>query len=166
VLCFLVLACSDKGKASFLTTPAYGRPSTCPEGAADPYGDGTPSSLQAKCSFENAAGESITRLGGQVLALGTSGSPGTGVPGIRVTVHRVEGAPNPRSPGKAVGHATTDAQGSYHMSAILPAGDYLVVVRAEEDGEPLAHRKITLTGRRDRTVEDVVLWLPVDQRLE
>jgi hypothetical protein len=122
--------------------------------------------MQAKCSFENAAGESMTRLGGQVLALGTSGSPGTGVPGMQVTVHRVKGAPNPRSPGEAVGHATTDAQGSYHLSAILPDGDYLVVVRANEDGEPLAHRKITLTGKRDRSVEDVVLWLPVDPRLE
>lgn len=166
VLLLLVLGCSDKGRVNVLTTPAYGRPSTCPEGAIDPHGDGTPSPIEARCSFDNAAGASMTELGGQVLAEGSPGSPGTGVPGMRITVHRVLGAPNPRSPGDAIAHATTDAQGSYHLNAILPPGDYLVVARAKEGGEPLAHRQITLTGKRERSVEDVVLWLPVDPRLE
>jgi len=165
-LSVLLLACSEQASVRVLTTPAYGRPSTCPEGAIDPHGDGTPSAMQARCSYDNAAGQSMTRLGGQVLAEGDSGSPGIGVAGMRVTVHRVRGAPNPRSPGDVVGHATTDTQGSFHLGAILPSGNYLVMVRAEEGGEPLAHRQITLTGKRDRDVEDVILWLPRDPRLE
>jgi hypothetical protein len=160
----LVASCGRPGKMHMLATPAHGRPATCPDDAVDPYGTGMPSSMQARCSYDDMA-RNMTRLGGKVVTEGEPGNVvGVGVPDVIVTVHRARGPAG--MPGERVAHATTDRQGGFHLAAILEPGEYLVVVRAQPDARPLASRRFSLGGNRVREIEDLLVVLPRDPRLE
>ena len=142
-------------KLELANKPAAGRPATCPDGAVDAFGDGTPSPMDARCSYEDAFGEGMSRVRGKVMGEGDHGGLPRPLSGVQVTIHRVEAG----GLGRPVARATTDAQGSFSFSAFLPAGDYALVV----DGGAL--RTISLTGAGARVLDDVSLIVPADPRL-
>jgi hypothetical protein len=77
-----------------------------------------------------------------------------------VTVHRVRDPARQAGSGETIAKTTTDAQGSFHLSAILPPSQYDVVVRDPADGQVLTFRRIRLEGVDPRTLEDLQLTLP------
>lgn len=151
--------------------PGYGRVATCPEDAVDArgglagFGDRTPSPMEAKCSYQDAAGP-ITQLVGRVLAKGEAADLPEPVAGVPVLIHRVreedDGGP---ALGPVVAETTTDPQGGWSLSASLPAGDYIVVVPGDEPGEILARRPLKLVGQGARKVEELEILVPLPQPL-
>jgi hypothetical protein len=153
--------------------PGAGRVATCPDGATDVFGDGTPSPMDARCSYDDALGEGLTQVRGKVLAESDTGPLPTAVEGAVVTVHPF--ADEAGGSGRlqpAVARAITDAQGSFSLSAMLRAGTYVFAV----DGS--AQRTIELSDDRDvraqgsathgsgaRSLDDVRIVLPADPRL-
>jgi hypothetical protein len=157
VLASAPLACGQRRpmKLELANRPAAGRPATCPDDAVDVFGDGTPSPMDARCSYDDAFGEGLSRVRGKVLGEGESGALPQPLAGVEVTVHRLEGGTIDRPVARAI----TDAQGAFTFSAILPAGEYALVVPGG------AHRTITVGGAGARVVDDVVLVVPVDPHL-
>jgi hypothetical protein len=142
-------------KFELANRPAAGRPVTCPDDAIDVFGDGTPSPMDARCSYEDAFGEGLSRVRGKVMGEGDPGGLPQPLAGIEVTAHRVEAGVL----GAALARATTDTQGSFTFSAILPAGEYALVIAGG------AHRTITLGGAGARVIDDVLVLVPADPRL-
>lgn len=105
-------------------------------------------------------GPGLTRIRGTVVSEPAVAEPDSaarwvvdGLTGVRVDVHP---APPPEEPEKlpdSVTHTTTDAQGSYFITAYLKPGDYVVVV--SKDGRSLARRPLRLEGRGTRSFEDL-----------
>jgi hypothetical protein len=157
------LGCGDRGGLNFVNTPSAGRAETCPNGAVgiDNRMGYDPNTV--KCSYSDAIGDGVTTISGQVRA--ADGGLGVAVPDLLVTIHAIDGPARPETPGPALGKATTDAQGSFRFSAVLDAGEYLLIARAEVGGQTLAFESLSLEEAQRRKLEDVLLWLPVDERI-
>ena len=87
------------------------------------------------------------------------GLVGPGLADMVVVVHRVGPGGAPAS-GEPVARARTDAQGQFHLSAILPPGRYDVAVHATPEGPALTSQRIDLEGVRPRRLEDLHLVVP------
>lgn len=146
-------------RAPFATRIAYGRPDTCPEDAVDPYGDGTPSPMDLRCSYDDGTGSVPTRVRGRVSVEGAAGTTGRSPGRVDVVVHEapkvIDGPP-----GRRVAHATTDPQGTFLVSAMLRSGEYVLVVTSPEGGRPLVQQPITIGGEAGHRIEDVRLVVP------
>mgnify|MGYP002400450198 CR=1 FL=1 len=78
---------------------------------------------------------------------------GDGLPDVKV---HVRAARPDGSAGEIVAEATTDAQGGFSVAALLPAGEYMLVVPPLVPGPPMATRRFELSGG-DRAVPDLDL---------
>ncbi|MBL4689537.1 MAG: hypothetical protein JKY37_33425 [Nannocystaceae bacterium] len=106
-----------------MSQAAHGRPDTCPDGAVDPFGDGTPAPDDARCSYQ-APGGSLVELRGQVTTASDGAHPGEPVDGVEVVVFVVvEGG---RGVRREVARTRADAQGSFSIAAMLRPGRYTV----------------------------------------
>jgi hypothetical protein len=132
----------------------------CPANITDPNPNGTPSPVQTRCAYEDSAGGGITKLGGKVYVEGSRGGLGTGAPNMIVTVHRVRDPARKPGSGEQVARTTTDAQGGFHLSALLPPAQYDVVVRDPANDRVLVFRRIRLEGVDPRTLESIQLTIP------
>jgi len=162
LLCVPAAGCKGGG-VNLVRTPAVGRADTCPDDAVaidERYGPGP---NEVRCSYSDAMGQGVTTMSGQVRA--EDGGIGVGMGGLVVSVHAASGPPNPDAPGPALATTTTDAQGSFHFSAVLGPGDYLLVARDEKAPGALAFRTLTLDAGTRRELSDLLLWVPTDERL-
>jgi hypothetical protein len=143
----------------FATQVAYGRPETCPDDAVDPYGDGSPSPMDLRCSYTDGTGSMVARVRGRVLREGPPGSPGESPGRISVVLHRA-----PKVPGGPLGpelaHTVTDPQGSFSLGAMLRPGELLISVYGSEGGRALVERRVTIGGEAGFRLEDVRLVIP------
>jgi hypothetical protein len=161
-LAVALTACKGGG-VNLVNTPSVGRADTCPDDAVaidDRFGPG-PS--EVRCSYSDAIGQGVTTLSGQVRA--EDGAIGVGMGDVVVSVHAASGPPNPDDPGPALASTVTDAQGSFHFSAVLDAGDYLLVAKDENAPGALAFRTLTLDAGTRRELSDLLIWVPADERL-
>ena len=166
----VLAACSTGARANshyrYPREVTYGRTSTCPDVRLPPLRDGNVSPDAARCSYSDANGAKVTHLAGKVLAEGGPGDPGVGVADVKVAVHAVEGPLfDPASPGKRLGHATTDAQGNYSVRGIFIPGDYALVVN-EPTGEPLTFRVVRVEPDATGELRDLHVVIPIDPRLK
>jgi hypothetical protein len=139
-LCVTSPGCRRSGgnrpRLSFPTSPAAGRPSTCPEDAVDPGGMAPGlGPMDVRCSYDDAAGGGLVQLRGQVLLEPDPGTLPEPVAEVTLTVHRN---------GSVVGRATTDAQGTYSVSLNLKPGEYELRVVTKDTGEVLATRRVNV----------------------
>ena len=145
-------------------TPAYGRPSTCPESPAQFMQPGT-SNLDpfspdaARCSYEPPATSAPAQLRGSVQVPGPASAPalGAGVEGVRVALYPEGTSAGNLEGSTALGRARTDASGAYFLTApIEEAGEYLLVVHGA-DGEPPLSVQVIRATRGSQTVPAVVV---------
>ena len=116
-----------------------------------------------RCSYEDAVGAGATRLSGRVEAASPVAATGPGIEGILVTIHVVDDPARAAGFGRTVARARTDAQGRFSLSAVLPPGTYDVVARTSPEGPALAVRRLRLDGKRVRTVDDLLLVVPLGE---
>ncbi len=153
----LLTGCAGREGGSnfnFLTTPAYGRPDTCPDDAVDPGGPGG-GPMAARCSYANASGEMMQLRGSVLLEVSGSGIPRP-AEGMRVIVSD--------DAGKQVGRTTSDAQGRFTVGLSQPPGAYVLRVVATDTGAVLTERSVVVPEGA-RTVNDLDLVLPLDPTL-
>lgn len=153
----LLTACSGASKEtnfSFLSSPAQGRPATCPDDAVDPGGPGG-GPMAPKCSYDNAK-SGLVQLRGSVLLQGADGTRHAPAEGMRVTVHR--------DGGDSIGRTVSDAQGRFSVSLSTGPGSYRLRAVAEESGEVLAERPFVIVEGA-RSVDGLDLLLTVDPAL-
>lgn len=146
-------------KIPFATQAAHGRPDTCPEDAVDPYGDGSPSPMDLRCSYDDGTGSMLTRVRGRVALEGPPGSPGESPGRVEVVVHEAPRALEGPL-GRRVAHATTDPQGGFTVGAMLRGGAYVLVVPDPAGGRPLVQQRITVGGDAGHRLDDVQLVIP------
>jgi hypothetical protein len=143
----------------FATQVAYGRPDACPEDAVDPYGDGTPSPMDLRCSYTDGTGAVLTRVHGRVLFEGPPGSPGESAGRVTVVLHRA-----PRALGQPLGpelaRVVTEPQGTFTLGAMLRAGELVLVVADPDGGPPLLQQRIVVGGDAGHHLADVRLVIP------
>lgn len=145
-------------RVPFATQVAYGRPDACPEDAVDPYGDGTPSPMDLRCSYADGTGSVLTRVRGRVSIEGADGTLGAAPGRIEVVLH--EAPKQLDGPlGRRVAHATSDPQGVFSLGAMLRGGQYVLVV-SDDGGAPLVQQRITLGGDAGHRIDDVWLVIP------
>jgi hypothetical protein len=145
-------------RVPFATQVAYGRPAACPDDAIDPYGDGTPSPMDLRCSYTDGTGGVLTRVRGHVMLEGPPGSTGDPPGRVEVVMHE---APRGEGPlGPEVAHASTDPQGAFTMGVKLRRGEYVLVVRDEAGGRPRAQQRVTVGGQDDSALDRVRLVIP------
>lgn len=155
VLC-LAAGCGGSKKEhsfSFLSTPAQGRPSSCPDDAVDPGGPGG-GPMAPRCSYEGVA--TGVQLRGTVLLAGEDETLHRPAEGMRVTVHGEDGA--------QVGRTRSDAQGQFSVSVNLGPGSYTLRAVAEETGEVLVERPFVIPEGATR-VAGLEILLPLDPAL-
>ena len=143
---------------------ADGRPQTCPDTPITDVMPGVPTRDTTRCSFADSVGQDRTQLSGTVLAEDPGNRSGLPMEGIEVTVHKAEG-PGGSASGNALGHAVSDAQGHFNVSAILEPGDYELVAVAA-DGRPLGRARVMLAEGVTRRVENLRLLCRAHNRLE
>jgi len=154
------LGCKARGTAAvFPTQPAAGRSPLCPEAPVGVAG----SPDVRRCSYEDAVGAGATRLSGRVEAASPMAGTGPGLEGIVVTVHVVDDPVRAAGFGRTVARARTDAQGRFSLSAVLPPGTYDVAARTSPEGPVLAVRRLRLDGKGVRTVDDLLLVVPLGE---
>ncbi|MCX4243170.1 hypothetical protein [Paraliomyxa miuraensis] len=146
-------------RTPFATQIAYGRPETCPEGAVDPHGDGTPSPMDLRCSYDDGTGSIPTRIRGRVSLEGSPGTVGRSPGRVEVVVHEAPKAIDGPIGGR-VAHASTDPQGVFVVSAMLRSGEYVLVVRTPGQARPLVEQRITLGGPAGHRIEGIQLVVP------
>jgi hypothetical protein len=134
-------SCSQDSPLKYPHIQAAGRPANCPDRPmTNPNGIASPDAI--RCSYDDGVGAGSARLTGSVYGEGQSAMSDVALEGVSITVHKIKGA---SSPGDIVGRATSDPQGRYSMSAMLPEGEYLVIARDAEGNElaraPLRTRK-------------------------
>ena len=157
--------CSRPLVAVFPRQPAYGTPETCPDVRTDVGVEGVGVD-DVRCSYADALGGAVFKLSGSVRAADPNGGPGFAVEGILVSVHPYDGVPNPRNLDAALGSTKTDAQGHFHLTAIMKKpGGYLVVARAKEGADVLTYRALQIEQPDHPSLERVELTLPVDPAL-
>jgi hypothetical protein len=138
---------------------AHGRTEACPDSpVTDPRG--LPTSDAIRCSYSDTANVGQTRLAGTVFGEDPAAMPGIPLEGVAVRVHEL------RSDGRLgdeVGHATSDAQGHYHLAVMLEPGDHAVVAVDETGGELGRARFFADDGTK--VVDDVFVMIPLDPAL-
>lgn len=117
---------------------AYGRPATCPDDAVDVFGDGRPGPDDLRCSYSDTAGGELVRVAGRVQLAPVGATLGEGLPEVTVLVQEIEAR---GTIGRVVARATTDAQGTFSVGAVLKAGEYELVVPGGAAGTPRASRR-------------------------
>ncbi len=146
-------------RAPFASQVAYGRPDACPEDAVDPYGDGTPSPMDLRCSYSDGTGGIITQVRGRVLLEGAPGSPGDSPGRLDVVMHEAPRAlDGPLGP--EVGRASTDPQGAFTLGVKLRAGEFVLVVPGAAGGRPRVQQRIEIGGEAGHRLEGVRLVIP------
>ena len=155
----LAPACANNNRSNrarrlrpkFVGRAASGRPDTCPEGAVDPFGDGTPGPDDLRCSYRDVPGGSVVEIRGQVITEPDGAAPGRGVADTEVVITgTVDGGPP-----KVLARTTTDAQGSFSLAAMLPPGRYALALA----GRPATARTLEVQGNGDDP-DDLVLIVP------
>jgi hypothetical protein len=160
----LLLGCRPRDSDYDLAVPSgvpTGRPSGCvdtPFLGPDPYNasrgiDCTPRTSRA----------SVTMLRGKVVEEALAGLPGAGLEGMLVSVHPASGTPTLSRLPKPLAEATTDAQGSFVLSAVLGAGTYFVAVRPSADQAAVTIQQVSVVERDSQT--ELLLRVPVDPKL-
>jgi hypothetical protein len=134
---------------------AYGRPATCPDNAVDVFGDGRPGPDDLRCSYSDTAGGELVRLGGRVQRPTVGATLGEGLQGVTVLVQEIEPS---GATGRVVARAITDAQGTFSLGVVLPAGEYLVVVPGAGAGPPRASRRFEI-GHGQKQMNRLDLFL-------
>lgn len=159
--------CARPHSFNLVNTPAYGATGNCPQSPAtlgqDPSGAGEQFSPDAaRCSYADGINGTVVELGGQVRADLGPANPGLAAEGISVTLHPLtQGASLAESTGPKVAVATTDAQGNWHMSAMIPEmGDYILVARDGPAGAALAFMRLRIDGPDQGGLDRLVLVLP------
>ena len=148
--------CGADSPLKYPHVQASGRPAHCDQQPmTNPNGIATPDAV--RCSYEDGIGPGSARLQGSVYGEGESSVSSVALEGVVVTVHKLRGA---SSPGDVVGRATSDAQGHYSLSAMLPEGDYLVVAR-DVEGTELARAPLRTTNSSESQLK-VNLHVPLD----
>lgn len=145
---------------------AHGRPMTCPQVRLPPLRDGGVSPDAARCSYSDAQGSQVVGVAGKVVAEGGPGDPGTGVGGIFLSIHRMEGASlNLDDPGRQVAHARTDPQGRYSVSGTFVPGNYAAIARDPEDDHVLAWRIFIVAENAIGRMDGILVTIPLDPNL-
>lgn len=160
-LACVALACAGgrEHRSVFVTTPASGRPETCPDGAVDPsagYMRGA-SAMSARCSYEDVAGGGLVQIRGKVLLESAPGQSPQPVADQVITVHR-------KSDGKQLGRSRTDRQGAYSVSLVASGEPLEIRVVADGTRQVLSTRLLNVPART-RRVAGIDLLLPIDARL-
>lgn len=146
-------------RVPFASQVAYGRPDACPEDAVDPYGDGTPSPMDLRCSYADGTGGIITRVRGRVLLEGAPGSPGDSPGRLDVVMHQAPRAlDGPLGP--EVARVSTDPQGSFTVGVKLRGGEYVLVVPDPAGGPARAQQRIVLGGEAGFQLDGLRLVIP------
>ncbi|MCA9695117.1 MAG: carboxypeptidase regulatory-like domain-containing protein [Myxococcales bacterium] len=166
----LVGACKNH-RAVWPRNVAHGAPSTCPENKFPPLGDTSEKHIispdLAKCTYTDALGASVLRVSGKVLtASDAPGDPGTGVPDVIVTVHRVDNHVVVTDPGPRIAKSITTAQGNYSISSPFTPGRYLLIVHDRQTDAVLAHRILEIAGSDIEPKDDFHITIPVDPSLQ
>lgn len=155
--------CRERGrrptKVPFATEIAYGRPATCPEDAVDPYGDGSPSPMDLRCSYADGTGGVLTQIRGRVQVAGGPGSSDASPGRVDVTLYRAPRAPGDPL-GPAVAHTVTEPQGTFSLGAMLRGGAHVLVVTEPDGGALLVRRAIEVGGDAGHRLDDVRLVIP------
>ena len=160
-------ACAGRGKAggtgepprvrmSYADRIAYGRPATCPDDAVDVFGDGRPGPDDLRCSYSDTAGGELVRVAGRVQRPAAGATLGEGLPEITVLVQEIEPG---GGVGRVVARATTDAQGTFSVGAVLKAGEYVLVVPGAGAGAPRASRRFEV-AEGQRTLDRLDVFVP------
>ncbi|MGB1700018.1 MAG: hypothetical protein ACPHRO_08705 [Nannocystaceae bacterium] len=144
--------------------PAYGRPVTCPESPAQFVQPGTDSldpfsPDAARCSYVAPATAAPARLRGTVQSPGPDAAPtlGPGVEGVRVELYAPGVTTTNAADATPIGRAETDASGGFFLTApVEAAGEYLLIVRDEAGGPPLAARFVEASAG-DQTVPTLIV---------
>lgn len=159
-------------KAAWVREPAAGRPATCPDGAVDPFGDGTPGPMDARCSYADAYGGAAVQVRGSVSGEAEGGGLPVGLADMVVELRaqpkpQAEGARKPKAPTAAargpLATGRTDAQGAFSMSAVVRPGRYRLLVRAQPGGAVLATSTVEIASAG--TTDKVRILVPVDPAL-
>jgi hypothetical protein len=124
-------------------TPAYGRPSSCPDDAVD-LGPGT----RDRCSYADADRDLVQVRGKLVQEM-----PGTLPIGIADAEVRLVRIADDGSESPALARTTTDAQGSFSLRAYARPGEYALV-----SGD--ARTSVLVAKKGPRTFADVQLLIP------
>lgn len=95
------------------------------------------------------------RLGGRVQRPTVGATLGEGLPEVTVLVQEIEPS---GATGRVVAQAVTDAQGTFSLGVVLPAGDYLVVVPGAGAGPPRASRRFEI-GEGHKKVDRLDLFV-------
>lgn len=164
-----VSGCARPHSFNLVNNPAYGPTGNCPRSPAtlgqDPSGAGEQFSPDAaRCSYSDGIDGMVVDLGGQVRADLGPANPGLAAEGITVTLHPLaSGASLAEATGPRVAQARSDAQGNWHMSAMVPEpGDYIVVARDGPEAPALAFLRLRIDGPDQGGLDRLVLVLPRD----
>lgn len=146
---------------------AHGRTMTCPEVRLPPLRDGGVSPDAARCSFADAQGSRVVRVGGKVVTESEDTSePGLGVADVEVGIHRLAGVSlNLDNPGPKIAQARTDAQGRFSVSGTFPPGNYAAIARQPQDQRLLAYRMFVVSDSATGRIDGVMITIPLDRRL-
>lgn len=154
----LAPACAGKGngrvrraRPQFVGQAAAGRPDTCPDGAVDPFGDGTPGPDDLRCSYRDVPGGSVVKVRGQVITEPEGAAPGSGIADAEVVIT----GSTDGGPPKVLARTTTDAQGSFSLGVMLPPGRYAIALA----GRPATARTLEVAGSGDDQ-DGLVLIVP------
>jgi len=161
--------CARPHEFNFLNEPTYGDTGNCPQHRANlapgpPGGDDRFAADAARCSYKDALGGYVVELGGQVRTDLGPANPGLAAEGVVVTLHRLgEGGSLATATGPKVAAATTDAQGNWHISALVKKpGDHILVARATEEGAALAFTRVRIERPDQPGLVGLVIVLPRD----
>ncbi len=149
----LASAC-DRSKATldFPHVAANGRPATCPDAPAN-SDRGIPGFApdSARCSYADHGHGNMTVIEGNVIGESPDDRLGVGLADVIVGVHpHKAGARVDKLKGASV-TTRTDEHGYFRTQALLPPGDYLLVVTDPATGEALSFRPVEIiTGTTGR----------------
>ena len=117
-----------------------------------------------RCSYQDAVGQGATEFRGSVVGEEEAGL-GTPLAGMWVGLFGVDDASRPDERGTPRAKGTTDATGSFHLSALVDAGEYFLVTRAEANGETLGILRITIEKQAKRQHLGIRIVVPLDPAL-
>lgn len=121
--------------------------------------------MDLRCSYAGTTGGVLTQVRGRVLLEGGPGSLGESPGRTEVIVYEAPRALDGPL-GRAVAEATTDPQGSFRVGAMLPPGDYVLVIPGHAERRPLAQRRITVGGDAGHQLRDIRIVIPRDSALD